>query len=203
MTQGCDLLDRFVDAVLDLDAFADAVLAGGVEESLHRRQRAEAFGILATCTPATHRAVVAWAAGVMEASHAAHFIQPVTAQSFAVEMSGGSLDGGRRYNANRKGLEVTVGFGETGAKVTWQYVAAMFGPDTIPAALGAEISEAMAERRRRTVDWVPGSSMRAATEQHDAWSEIEWRCYDLGARVWELARPAGIRRAGAPGTPHG
>ncbi len=197
MASDIDLLDRFV-AACNLDAFLAAVAALDDEpdEPLRVSQRADAHEILGTCTPATPRAVVAWAAGVLTNGHALHVKRPITAKNLSVEYSGGSLANGRWYLAKRSGLAVAENPHcdvDVIAKVTWQHVADLFGPDTIPATLLAEIDQAMAERRRRTIEWVPGAATRTTPEQEDAWAEIELCCYELGAQVWELVRPAGAR----------
>lgn len=189
-------LDDFLDQVagFDLDDFLAQVLAVD-DRPLRRRQRNEAYDILSTCTPATPRSTVAWAAGVMEGHHASYFYGPVTAKTFPVAGSGSSLEYGRQYDADRKGLRVTAGGSrDTVAAVTWKHVSDLFGPDTIPADLQAEILDALDERRRRTHIFPPGYSPTWAERDRvdEAWSEIEDRCYELGARVWELARPAGM-----------
>ncbi len=198
MASATDLVDGFLDAVLDfdLDGFVDAVF--DADEPLRWRQRGEAFEILEACTPQTSREVLAWAAGVIQHGHVMSFAGEVTAQTLGVEYSGGSLDGPRWYLGKRKGFAVAGDPScdeDVHATVTWQHVADLFGPDTIPPALLAEIDAAMAERRRRTIEWIPGAAHSGTREQHDAWAEIELHCYDLGARVWEHARPAALRGA--------
>lgn len=142
--------------------------------------RADAFTVLGRAGHDTPEQHLVWAAGVISGADARCLAAAkLTKVSFARELEGGTIRGGRGYENNRAGFFVTWGgYLEKDIvrrKVPWSKVIGMI-QGRIPSVLLAEMRLALEEVRSfpiYTREWY-----RALT----------W-CADLGAEAWELRRP--------------
>ncbi len=183
-------LDLFIRAALEPETYVQPTLDGHVAEGdpdLPRRIRDEAALTLTLARTDTDPAEVAWAAGVMLLRDAQVLTGPVAVLAPSLEHCGSSLDGGRMYRPDRRGVRVTAG-GRTVVGVGWDEVGAVVAGAQIPADLAKRIDD-LAERRGRV-----RAAIAAATEAdaEDLWVEaddLDYLSRCLAAQVWDLARP--------------
>ncbi len=208
LVDGADLL-RLTPVTLDGVPDPD-------DPDLPRRVRAQALHILATATVPGPE--VAWAAGAVHADHATTFAYPVAVHTLAVDLSGHSLDGNRRWRTSRHGLAVTI-VGPAGEApvlfVPWGDVVASVAPHA--AALKRDVDRLLEERddlaaRMRHLCRVCERQVDVEYHAEDCdfadddddpddqfddddevlagrWADVEWRCRHLAARIWDRARP--------------
>jgi hypothetical protein len=173
-------------------------------------QRAEAREILNSCTAATWRPVVAWAAGVYLAQHASNFYNlPLPPRSLAPEYTGGTGDN-RFWDADRRSFRITEYVTAADADRTqravvltlkWPEIEGLVTVDQVGSPLHQQIRAALATRRDRTPTHDPRrpSTWHRTDEgqlERRLWAEIEAECYELGALAWRRCRPT--RAAVAP-----
>jgi hypothetical protein len=162
--------------------------------------RADAARILRTCTPATPRATVAWAAGAYQADHALDVVELLAGASFGGE-HGSITVHGRPYrdleHHHKRGMWLDED-GRTLFRFTWAEVAAPL--KTLPKEAVDELHAALHERVARTDSFDPTRpagwwQSPAGIEHNERWREIEDICYGLGARAWRDCRAAAAEPA--------
>jgi hypothetical protein len=180
------------------------IFGGGPDDPQHPlKQRAEARAIRDTCTPATWRPMVAWAAGVSLAQHAINLrTLPLPRRSLAPESRGATRTGGG-WDADRTSFRIWE-YTSTDRKnfarravltLTWPEIERLVALDLIGSALHEQISDACRTRRDRTPTWDPRRPrdwhLTAEAQLEQAlWREIEAECERLGALAWRRCRPA-------------
>lgn len=168
----------------------------------------EAAEVLSTCTAATPRPLVAWAYGALELGHAIHFHLPVIEKRLAPIHSGRTLYHGRDMEADAKGWRVRTQTDEGRKPIvsgTWAEVAALMTLSKVGPELYAEIRAACVLRVARTDTFDPARTSAwhrspEALEISRLWTEIEERCYVLGARAWDRCRPGADDMTSEQGT---
>lgn len=184
-------LDLFLRAALRPERYTLLTLDGdddGGDLDLPRWVRAEAAHILSLAGPDTDPDEAAWAAGALTVRDAVTLTGPFAALALAgLERTGGSLDGGRMYRTDRRGLRVTSG-AQTLVTVGWDAVAAVMTATALPDDLVEQVDVLAADQNRvRT-------AIAAATEAdaEELWAEmddLDHLSRYLAARAWDLTRP--------------
>ena len=161
---------------------------------------AEARGVLSTCTEVDRD--VLWAVGAVELAHAWDFSTwPPDPKHFAPSHAGSQLDRGRWYGAGRTGWRV-YRLARTEKTLTVEPIVSGGWPEVVrpvtAARVGAvlvdEIAAAVAVRSRMALEHLRDTSSprlpdEVVLEQGRLWGDIERRCYDLAAQVWDRLRP--------------
>lgn len=178
----------------------------------------EARSILATASSGSDPTVLAWAAGVVEACHALYLADiPIPPDAIRPSHHGVGLPGEHlwylgeaggwsvyrsvrneaRPIAKHRGVTYYEYDRQPIAAGSWAAVRALVD-DRVTPRLRAEIEDVLAQRREHTPRYDPAETRRDWTDadwaaefaRQDVRADIERRCYDLAARVWDRLRPA-------------
>lgn len=166
-------------------------------QGLYRRVRDEALAILNTADEHTDADLLAWAAGVAVVGHTVDVDRYIgggcRGKDLVSAYRGGSLENGRRYDADRSnGFRVyTLGHAldlgrDDLVKVTWARVKKLIDRATQ--------ADPLLLRRIEQAGWRRGRALRETLDHTPALKLADRTCHEVVAMLWDAARPG-------PGSP--